>query len=307
LIKIEWIETNQISFSDLISSPRIPFYSFKIFISRPPSASHSSYLTSLIFKVFCGEFNHQMIVSKVHQLKSYQTFKTLISSFGEDDLFSTDEQQDEKVNEKGDHSMNCEKEDDNEDDEFLLFELDCYFTSCKLFETVQHIIQITSTITKDALQSSSSSTSSSSFISTSFFHPNSNYDMINLSHLHQSSVLMSDGLLVDDEEENEKYDVYLKNYISSSNSIIFDHHIKSNQSSSYETKSTNNHSSRRGIRSSEEYELFSSLDLTISNSFQVNNKEEDEEWEEKLVQSNQIFLQNIENQNLISNPIFNLF
>jgi len=53
-----------------------------------------------------------------------------------------------------------------------------------------------------------------------------------MSHLRQPSVLMSGGLLVDEEEENEKYDVYLKNHISHSNSIIFDHHIKSNQPSS---------------------------------------------------------------------------
>jgi len=68
-----------------------------------------------------------------------------------------------------------------------------------------------------------------------------------MSHLQQPSVLMSGGLLVDEEAEDEKYDGYLKNFFSSSNSVIFDdHHIKSNQSS-YETKSTNNHIERDKI------------------------------------------------------------
>jgi len=106
LIKIEWIETNQISFSELKSPPQIPFYSFKIFISHPPPPSFHSPNLPLRFKVFCGGFNHQMIVSKVHQIKSFQTFKSLICSFREDDLFPTDEQQDEAVNEKENHSMN---------------------------------------------------------------------------------------------------------------------------------------------------------------------------------------------------------
>jgi len=267
LIKNEWNEPNQISFSELKSSPQIPFYSYKIFISYPPPPTFHSPNLSLRFKVFCGGFNHQMVVSNVHQIKSYQTFKALICSFREDDLFSTDEQQDEEVNEEEiNHSMNCEKE-DNDDDELLYFELGCYFPSFKLSGIGPHLIQITSTISKDALQSSSSSPSSSSyFISTSFFHPISNCDVINMSHLHQSSVLMSGGLLVDEEGENEKCDGYVKNHISHSNSIIFDHHIKSNQSSSSETRSTNNnHITRREIRSSEEYEMFYYLDLIISN------------------------------------------
>jgi len=50
-----------------------------------------------------------MIVSKVHQIKTYQTFNYLISSFKDNNLFSTDEQQDEVVNEEENHSMNCEK------------------------------------------------------------------------------------------------------------------------------------------------------------------------------------------------------
>jgi len=33
--------------------------------------------------------------------------------------------------------------------------------------------------------------------------------------------------------------------------------------------------------------MFSYLDLILSNFFQVDNKEEEEEWEKKLVQSNQ--------------------
>jgi len=111
-----------------------------------------------------GWFNHQMIASKVHQIKSYQTFKSPISSFREDELFSTDEQQDEEVNGEENHSMSCEK------DELLYFELGCYFPSFKLSGIGPHLIQIASTISKDALQSSSSSPSSSSyFISTSFF------------------------------------------------------------------------------------------------------------------------------------------
>jgi len=85
---------------------------------------------------------------------------------------------------------------------------------------------------------------------------------------------MGGGLLVDEEEENEKYDGYLKYYISSSISLSFDHHIKSYQSSSYETKSTNNHITRREIRSIEEYEMFSYLDLIISISFQMDKKED---------------------------------
>ena len=50
-----------------------------------------------------------MIVSKVHQIKTYQTFNYLISSFKEYNLFSTDEQQDEVVNEEENHSMDYEK------------------------------------------------------------------------------------------------------------------------------------------------------------------------------------------------------
>jgi len=185
LIKIEWIETNQISFSDLISPPQIPFHSFKIFISHPPPLTlHSSNLPLKRFKVFCMGFNHQMIVSDVHQIKSFQTFKSLISFFVEDELFSTDELQDEIVNGEENHSRNCEK------DELFYFELGCYFPSFKLSGIGQHLIQITSTTSKDALQSSSSSIlpSSCSFISTSFFHPISNYNVINISHSHQSSV-----------------------------------------------------------------------------------------------------------------------
>jgi len=73
-------------------------------------------------------------------------------------------------------------------------------------------------------------------------------------------------------------------------------------------KSTNNkHITKRGIRSSEEYEMFSSLDLIISNSLPMNNKEEEEEegWEEKLVQSNQsLSPQYRVSKTLISDTVF---
>jgi len=56
-----------------------------------------------------------MIVSDVHQIKSLQTFNSLISFFVEDELFSTDELQDEIVNEEENHSMNYKPGDDEEE------------------------------------------------------------------------------------------------------------------------------------------------------------------------------------------------
>jgi len=56
LIKIGWIETKQISFSELTSPPQISFHSFKIFISHPlPPTFPSFNLTSMRFKVFMGD------------------------------------------------------------------------------------------------------------------------------------------------------------------------------------------------------------------------------------------------------------